>query len=251
MVSSRFRVVVSVLATAAVGLVLAGLNAPAEAASGRQLPGSVPSWAKASHRVAASDSSAPVAFRVYLDWRGGNAAAHYALAASTPGSARYTHFLRPQQFNAQFAPSTSTVNAVKSWLRSQGFSLGHVPSNRKYVEAAGTLAQAAKAFSTSFADFKVDGAVLRSNTTPLVIPRSLTGVEGILGLDESMALVHHDAKPNGNPPAVFNNATPCSTYWGEKTVTNTATHDGTVLPGSPARSRRAGTPVRSSRAPTG
>jgi hypothetical protein len=30
------------------------------------------------------------------------------------------------------------------------------------------------------------------------------------------------------------NARPCSAYWGEKTVQNTATPDGTVLPSSSA-----------------
>lgn len=225
---------VAIVTTAALGVALAGLGTPAQAASSHSLPGSVPSWATASHRTGAADTSQQVDFRVYLDWQGGTAAADYARAASTPGSAQYGTFLTPTQFDARFAPSTASVDAVKTWLRGQGFTVGQVPSNRKYVEAVGTVGQAAKAFSTSFAEYQVQGATLRSNTSPLVVPDSLPNVMGVVGLDESAALVHHDSSPQSNPPAVFKNAPPCSAYWGEKTVQNTPTPDNQALPASPS-----------------
>src|SRR5207253_3958839 len=46
------------------------------------------------------------------------------------------------------------------------------------------------------------------------------------------ALVHPGSS-NAPPPAAFVNAPPCSKYWGEKTVQNSPTPDGTVLPLSP------------------
>jgi subtilase family serine protease len=234
-VSYKVRISVSVLAAAALGAAVAGLGSPAQAAAKTHtLPGSVPAWATAAHKAGAADASTQVDFRVYLDWRGGTAAADYARAATTPGSASYGKFLTPAQFDARFAPSSASVDAVKTWLRSQGFTVGHVPSNSKYVEALGTVGQAAKAFSTSFADYRVDGQTLRSNATPLVLPDSLANVVGVIGLDESAALVHHDAQPGSNPPPVFKNAGPCSAYWGEKTVTNSPTPDGTALPASPS-----------------
>jgi len=231
---SKLGISVSVLTTAALTATLSGLGSPAQASTTHSLPGSVPAWATAAHKAGAANAGDKVDFRVYLSWQGGDAAAQYAQAASTPGNALYKKFLTPQQFNTKFAPSADSVNAVKSWLRDQGFTVGHVPSNNKYVEAIGTVGQAAKAFSTSFADYKVDGAVLRSNTSPLVVPDSLPAVMGVIGLDESAALVHHDASPGSNPPAVFKNAPPCSAYWGEKTVTNTDTPDGQALPASPS-----------------
>ncbi|MFL6174755.1 MAG: protease pro-enzyme activation domain-containing protein [Marmoricola sp.] len=221
---------ISFLIVAALGVALAGLTAPAQARSGRSLSGSVASWAKAANKKGPASGSAKVTFRVYLDWRGGTAAADYAQAVSTPGSSQYRKFLTASQFAAKFAPSATTVNATKSWLKNQGFTVGAVPANSKFVEATGTVAAAAKAFSTSFANYAVQGKVLRSNSTPLVVPDSLTGVEGVIGLDQSSALI----TTHSSPPAVFNNATPCSSYWGEKTVTNTPTHDGTVLPSSPS-----------------
>jgi subtilase family serine protease len=219
----------AVVASAALAAGTIGMSPTADAAArGHQLPGSVPYWAKASHDVGHSNTRTPVDFRVYLNSRGGDAAAKYALAVSTPGNKAYGHFLTPQQYNARYAPSASSVTAVKDWLRSQGFKVGVVPSNRRYVEAIGTVGQAARAFHTSFANYKVQGKTLRSNTSALVVPSSLTAVAGVVGLDESMALVHTDKTVQ--PPAGFRNAQPCSSYWGEKTVKNTDTPDGTQLP---------------------
>lgn len=223
------RTTLAAIAATAMVAATGGAAASAAGSTHHQLPGSVPSWASSSHRAQASAPSTTVDFRVYLDWRGGDAATAYAQAASTPGSASYGKFLSSSQFRARYAPSRSQVNAVKAWLRSQGFAIGHVPDNNKYVEATGTVAQAAKAFSTHFSEYNYAGTTLRSNDTPLTVPASLRGVEAVLGLDESAALVHHDAAP----PAVFVNAQPCSAFWGEKTVRNTATLDGTLLPTSP------------------
>ena len=88
----KARISVSVLASAALGITLAGLGSPAQAAGSHQLPGSVPAWANAAHKAGATKASDQVDFRVYLSWRGGNAAADYAteeefeLAVSATGS---------------------------------------------------------------------------------------------------------------------------------------------------------------------
>ncbi|WP_310964574.1 S53 family peptidase [Nocardioides terrisoli] len=225
--------VAAIAAAAALAAATTGLLSPAQAASnGRStLPGSTPAWAKAQHRVGSTPGSQPVDFRVYLDWRGGDAAQKLAESVSTPGSPDYGKFLTPAQFHQQFSPNTSTVNAVESWLKGQGFKVTSVPGNRKYVEATGTASQAASAFKTSFAEYKVQGQTVRSNTTALSIPSTLTHVEAVIGLDESQTLaIQHKAAP---PPPVFVNAQPCSSYWGEKTVDNTPTPDGTVLPATP------------------
>jgi subtilase family serine protease len=229
-VSRKLRITVAVVASAALAATIAGLNAPAQATSSHSLPGSVPTWANAANRTGATNASDKVTFQVQLGWQGGSAAEDFARAVSTPGNKLYGKYLSAGQFAAKYAPSAATVNATKSWLKSQGFTIGEVPANNKYVTATGTVGQAAKAFSTSFANYKFHGKVLRSNSTPLVIPNSLTGVDAVVGLDQSGTLT----ESHSSPPAVFNNAQPCSTYWGEKTVANTPTPDDTVLPSSPS-----------------
>lgn len=220
-------------ALAVAGVVALGATgtAAASASPSSTLPGSVPSWATAAHRVDATDPSSSVTFRVYLPYRDPAGAAAYATAVSTKGSPDYGRFLTPAQFRSRFAPTAQSASAVTSWLEAQGFSVGALPANRKYVEATGTAAQAAKAFDTSFAQFSVEGQTVRGNTSALHVPASL-GAEAVVGLDESQALVHADKVVP--PPAGFRNAQPCSRSWAEKTVQNTPTPDGTTLPGTPS-----------------
>lgn len=224
---------VAIAAAAALAAGTTGLLSPAQAATSRhQLPGSTPAWANSSHQVGSTDGATPVDFRVYLDWAGGDAAQQYALSVSTPGSANYGQFLTSAQFRNRFAPAQTDVNGVKDWLSSQGFKVTGTPANKKYVEATGTVAQAAAAFDTSFAQYSVDGKQVRGNNQPLSVPDALSGVEAVIGLDESQTLAQQNTQTPG--PAVFMNARPCSAYWGEKTVTNTATPDGTALPDTPS-----------------
>ena len=229
------RAAFAVLGVAAVSCALVAASSPAFAAPGNgksALAGSVPSWAQAAHKVGVTNKTTQVDFRVYLNNRGGDAAAAYATAVSSPGNALYGKFLTAAQYRDRFAPAQSDVDAVSTWLKSQGLKVGYVPDNRKYVEATGTVAQAAAAFGTSFSDYTVQGQQLRANDTPLVVPSSLGSVEGVIGLDETMAL----ARPHATyqPPAGFRVGQPCSAYWGQKTVHNTPTVDGTVLPGTPS-----------------
>ena len=203
------------LLTATLGAASAANAAPSSRAT---LPGSVPSWATASAFKGAADPSDHVGFRVYLGWRGGDAAAAYASAVSTPSSPDYGHYLTPQQFRAKYAPARADVQAVQQWLRRQGFHLDYTPLNGHYVAAEGTVAQASDAFGAAFGEYRVDGKTLRSPKQPLTIPSSLQkAVEGVVGLDQSAALVHTDHVVSDAPPSAgFRNATPCSAYWAEK-----------------------------------
>ena len=238
------RAAVAALGVVAVSCALVAASSPAFAAPGNgrnALPGSVPSWAQAAHKVGASNKNTVVDFRVYLDNKGGDAAAAYATAVATPGSALYRKFLTPAQYAEKFSPSQSDVDALSSWLTSQGLHVGFVPDNRKYIEASGTVAQAAAAFSTSFSDYTVQGVQLRGNDTPLQVPSTLSHVEGVIGLDETMML----ARPHATyqPPAGFRAAQPCSAYWSEEVVPNAVSPvggmqvkapDGTPLPTNPS-----------------
>jgi subtilase family serine protease len=187
-------------------------------------------WATPQHRVSTTDGSTPVDFNVYLSWRDAAAAVRYATSAATRGNPEFGSFLTPAQFRQRFSPGKTDVAEVKSWLADQGFTVSYVPANGKYVEATGTVAQAARAFSTHFSQYSVDGMRLRANDTALRVPAGLSQIEAVTGLDESAALIENHSEL----PAVFRNAPPCSSYWGEKTVTNTPTADGTKLPDRPS-----------------
>jgi subtilase family serine protease len=226
----RIACLVAITALAAAGVTVG----TAGAAAGRtKLAGSVPSWATAAHRVGATNGATKVGFRVYLPWRGGGEAAALAQSVSTPGRAASGHFLSPAEFRSRFSPTAKDTGAVTNWLRGQGFAIGTTPANRHYVEAVGTVAQAAAAFDTSFANYSYSGATLRAPQRELSVPAGLPAISAVVGLDESAVLIRPEAKPGATPPGAFVNGRPCSAYWGEKTVASDPALDGTALPASP------------------
>ena len=215
---SRTSILGIVASIALLGSVIPALAAPSARAT---LAGNVPPWAKSANFKAAANPSDSIGIRVYLGWTDPAAVEALAKAVSDPGSASYGQYLTPQQFRQQFAPSQSQVNAVQSWLRSQGFRVDYTPLNNHYVAAEGSVAQAASAFGTTFGTYSVAGQTLRSPSSDVSLPTSIAGfVSGVVGLDESAALVHTNIALDAPPSAAFVNAPPCSTYWNEKNTTS-------------------------------
>src|SRR5256885_5309880 len=164
------------------------------APSGRAtLTGNVPSWARSANFKAAANQSDSIGFRVYLGWNNPSAVESLAKSVCDPRSASYGHYLTPQQFRQQFAPSQAQVNAVQGWLKSQGFTLDYTPLNNHYVAAEGTVAQAASAFGTTFGTYRVDGTTLQTPSSEISMKSSIVGlVKGVGGLDEIVEMVHAD-----------------------------------------------------------
>src|SRR3954470_16493669 len=110
-------------------------------------------------------------------------------SVQTRGSSNYGRFLTPSQFRARYAPTSSEAAAVVRYLRSQGFSNITVESNRLYVTAKGTAANAESAFHTQLTRYRQHGANVYANSRPARVPTSLAGiVAGVLGLDSTAKL---------------------------------------------------------------
>ena len=63
-------------------------------------------------------------------------------------SAQYHKWLTPEQYADRFGLSPADIGKVKSWLESQGFSIGHVARSRNWLAFTGTAAQVKTAFQT-------------------------------------------------------------------------------------------------------
>jgi subtilase family serine protease len=208
-----------------VGTILGAFGVAATLTLGAQsqratLTGSMPPWATSSQFKTHADSGSYVGFRLYLGWQNASDAEARARAVSDPRSSAYRQFLTPAQFRQAYAPSQSSLNAVRSWLQSQGFSIVDVPSNNHYVSAEGTVAQAEAAFGTTLNMYSINGLTLRAPAAPLSVPASLGGaVVAVIGLDQSDAFLHTD-RADAPPAAAFVNAPPCSIYWAQKSTSN-------------------------------
>jgi subtilase family serine protease len=151
-----------------------------------------PGWAATATRAAtipsATDRGAlapttPMTVRVGLNLR--NTA---DLASAIDVGQKFT----PAQFAAQYGPASSDVQAVVTYLQSQGFT--NVKPATQLVSADGTAAQVTKAFNTSLEAFSLGGASVYVNTQPALVPASLGGiVSAVLGLNNAAKM---SVRPN-------------------------------------------------------
>ncbi len=103
---------------------------------------------------------------------------------ATPTSPNFNKYITPAQFNASYAPSTASVNAVSDYLLSAGLGNISVEPNRLFVSATGTAARIQAAFNTSLVRFRQKGKEVFVNTTPAQVPDALGGlVLSVLGLN--------------------------------------------------------------------
>jgi pseudomonalisin len=91
-------------------------------------------------------------------------------------------------FMSTYAPTSSDVSAVTSYLQSQGFSNITVEPDNVIVSATATIAQAQSAFDTSIHAFSGGGTNFLANVAPAYVPSSLGGiVVSVLGLNNMQA----------------------------------------------------------------
>jgi subtilase family serine protease len=200
------------------------------------------------HPAGAVSKSARVDFEVVLRLRDAAAAQALVTAISTPGSASYRHFLTAAQWEARFSPTAAEVSSARSWLASQGFTVGGTSRDRITIAASGTAAQVEKAFGTKLAKYRVNGRVIRLANRQMSVPASVAStVVGALGINQTVATTDAAASRASRAarasravsasraararalsggsgifppaPAAFITAPPCGRYYGQKSTT--------------------------------
>jgi subtilase family serine protease len=97
-----------------------------------------------------------------------------------PNSPNYHKWLATGEFDKRFGATPAQVDAVSSWLRSEGFSV--VSASAQSVEFSGTVDQAQRTFSVEIAKF--GNGKFFANTSDPYIPAQFVGVIGAIeGLD--------------------------------------------------------------------
>ncbi len=212
-----------IAATATSALVvaaLAGAGSAGAAPSARKAIGkSTPVWLGKAKELGRASSKAPVNFKVYLTPNGGTAAVEAAVkAVSTAGSPSYHKYITPAQYHRAFDPTPQSVAKVEAWLGANGLTVKSVGAYNAYVQVSGSVGKAQSAFSTHIASFAHDGKRVQANTKALTVPAAVaSSVLSVTGIDTSVAM----KKPATTfPPSPgFNNARPCSTYYGQLSAT--------------------------------
>src|SRR5690348_4062262 len=90
--------------------------------------------------------------------------------------------LTPAQFNSRFAPSTTTVQAVRSWASANGLS-SSVSANRLLVRVSGSASAVGRAFGTRLHSFSANGSTFFAPATKATVPAAFAGqTKAVLGL---------------------------------------------------------------------
>ncbi|HET7813169.1 MAG TPA: S53 family peptidase [Candidatus Baltobacteraceae bacterium] len=136
-----------------------------------------------------------------------------ALAKAVASGQQFTD----AQLMAQYAPTSSEVQQVVSYLQSQGFKNIDVAPNHLLVSADGTAANAQSAFNTSLHAFSLGGKTLYANVTPAYVPVALNGIAvAVLGLNNAahMSSSPTDCFPTNPPPG----GVPCVRSFDAQTI---------------------------------
>lgn len=217
---------VSMVVVAAVVAAVTGAGAADAAPTPKPIPNSQPGWLTHGKNLGAASLNAPVNARVYLAPNGGvNALEAAAKAASS--SYRY---LTPAQYHAQFDATAAAVDAVSSWLTGSGLRVT-VEGNHRYIDAAGSVGAANKAFGVKISKFSHDGLTVQAPTGPATAPDNVSAsIIAVSGLDTTVSIVEPKTKKPSPPSTGFRNAPICSQWYGDQNPATLPAPDGTVLP---------------------
>lgn len=209
--------------TAVAGMMTAGVVG-AQAASTQSLAGSAIPFASHNQPLGTVAGARQLTIQVWLTPRNAAAAANYATAVSTPGSALYHHYLSPNAFTSRFAAAGSTAGKVTQWLKGQGFTNVTTDAQRDYVRATAATAKINAAFGIQLKYYQSSAAArtfsgqLRGYSGQLKVPASLaSSVLAVTGLDNAaprlpMATYHTNVKPAA---AAAGGSTSCSKYYNQ------------------------------------
>ncbi|MBP2414009.1 subtilase family serine protease [Arthrobacter stackebrandtii] len=204
----------------------AGAADAAPTPTSKTIPNSQPGWLTHGKNLGAASQNAPVNARVYLAPNGGVS----ALEAAAKAASNSNQYLTPAQYHAQFDATDAAVSAVSNWLTGSGLKVS-VEANHRYVDAAGSVGAANKAFNVKISKYSHDGLTVQAPTGPASAPDNVAAsVIAVSGLDTTVSVVAPATKKPSPPSDGFRNAPVCSHWYGDQTPATLPTPDGTVMP---------------------
>jgi len=221
---------------ATVGTAMVGLSPANASQSGRhELAGSRPAWQTHGNfqKTGTLPAATRVAAKVWLSANDRSGLAALAAGLSDPDSATYGQYLTHDEYVARFAPTQAQVAQVEGWLKDAGLSVTSVGPDNHYVAVTGSAADVSDAFGTTMSTYRFQGKSVPAPDSTLSVPNALgSTVLAVTGLTPAGHKVSpHQSEPADlGAPAGFVNATPCSSYYGEKAASDQPKFRGKTLP---------------------
>lgn len=102
-----------------------------------------------------------------------------------PASPNYHQWLTAAQFGEKFGVAQADVDAISSWLESQGFVVDQVYPNKMTIAFSGTVGQLRQSFHTEIHNLAVNGAAHFANMSDPQVPAALApAIAGIVSLND-------------------------------------------------------------------
>ncbi|MGH7717112.1 MAG: S53 family peptidase [Vulcanimicrobiaceae bacterium] len=105
---------------------------------------------------------------------------HFALAVGDPSAPEFHHFLSRDMFTARFGRPSSDLDLLATMLRSNGAENVYLSANHLVVGGTLTIANAERAFHTTYATYQEGQRIAVAPTTAITLP--VSGVRMVRGI---------------------------------------------------------------------
>jgi subtilase family serine protease len=160
------------------------------------LRGHVPAWAVSGNDRGATPADTPLRLTFVLSRSPEVQASFTQLLADqqNPSSPSYHQWLTPQQVGERYGPTQHDLDALTSWLGSQGLTVIETTPSRVFISVAAPASAVASALATSFHTFNDNGESRMSSTVEPSIPSAFASiVASIAGLADTAVSPMHRA----------------------------------------------------------
>ena len=185
----RFGVVLAAAAVVSVSIFSVAVMARANAAQNQRvaLSGQIAPLVSQAQLVGTADAQQQLQLSVGLQLHNQQDLQALLSDLYNPHSSLYHHFLSPQQFSSEFAPTPGQQQQVASYLRSQGLTVTSIAPNGLLIDATATVAQAEAAFQVAINNYKAGSHAFFANANAPTIPASLSSlITSIGGLNNAV-----------------------------------------------------------------
>jgi len=118
----------------------------------------------------------------------------------TKGSPSFHQFLTPEEWNARFAPTPETEQAVVDWVTSQGFTITHRFNHRLVVSVEAPVGVIENALNITINRYQLQNKIYYSNDRDPLVPSQLSGVLTFIeGLNNIQGMRRAGKGPDPDP----------------------------------------------------
>ena len=134
----------------------------------------------------AADTSQQVQLSIGMQLRSNTDIDSFLSALYDPQSPQYHHYLTPDQFTQQFAPTDNQVQQVTNYLQGQGLTITNIAPNNLIIDAAGSIGQVQQSFHIQMNTYRLGNHTFVANNIAPSLPTSISSlISSISGLDNS------------------------------------------------------------------